>query len=217
MLRILVLCFAMLALGAGESPQRYWGQVSQVFDGNAFQIVFSDSVETVRLVGVRAPDSRSPEPYGPQSGQFLSRLLPQGTWVALEVEDPMRDSYGALRAYAFLQNGRMVNELMLERGLAYEDTRSPGTVYPDRISQASGRGRCRRLGVWRFNGRPPFRYSDQDGVRMVVPTSTPGFTRLLTAITVEGRVPMSDAQNLQGVPADEFDAGLLELVLREGK
>ena len=141
---------------AGEEvmlPDLVRAQVVQVVDGDTFVAAFAGTTSArVRLVGVDAPESRHPtrgeEPYGVAAAAFLRELLPPGTTVYLEFDVEVADSNGRLLAYAYLADGRMVNEVLLEEGYAQLYTFPPNVRYVERFRRAQQAGREAQRGLW---------------------------------------------------------------------
>lgn len=77
--------------------------------------------ETVRLLLVDTPETVHPskpvQPFGPEASKFTKELMPAGSEVEVETGIGERDKYGRLLAY-FYVDGKMVNKLLLEKGLA---------------------------------------------------------------------------------------------------
>lgn len=142
--------------GAGGPPRLedlVRARVVQVVDGDTFVAAFAGTTSArVRLVGVDAPESRHPtrgeEPYGVAAAAFLKELLPPGTTVYLEFDVDVADSNGRLLAYAYLADGRMVNEVLLEEGYAQLYTFPPNVRYVERFRRAQRAGREAQRGLW---------------------------------------------------------------------
>lgn len=140
--------------GAEPVPQDLVrARVVQVVDGDTFIVAFAGTTSArVRLVGVDAPESRHPtrgeEPYGVAAAGFLRELLPPGTTVSLEFDVEVADSHGRLLAYAYLADGRMVNEVLLEAGYAQLYTFPPNVRYVERFRRAQRAGREANRGLW---------------------------------------------------------------------
>ena len=97
--------------------------VTRVLDGDTVKL---DSGETVRLIGVDAPELHHPElpvqRFGQEAGDFLKRML-EGFEVTLEMEPAeMKDKYGRTLAYVW-KGDRLANKELIRRGYAYAYTR----------------------------------------------------------------------------------------------
>jgi micrococcal nuclease len=99
----------------------------------------------VRLIGVDTPEVYGQaECYGHEASAFVERLLPLGSRVSYRLGVDPRDRYGRALAYVYLEDGRLLNVVLLRRGYA-----QPMTIPPN--VELAGRFRRRRA------GRPPAR------------------------------------------------------------
>ncbi len=99
--------------------------VMRVIDGDTFVVSMNDKPVTVRLLGIDTPETVHPnkpvECFGREASEYLTYLINQHELVL--VLDPTQgayDKYGRLLAYAYLPDGRSVNEILLRDGFAYE-------------------------------------------------------------------------------------------------
>jgi len=100
-------------------------RIRRVLDGDTIVL---DNGETVRLIGVDAPETHHPEipvqRFGEEATEFLRRMA-EGFECTLEYEpEEPHDKYGRLLAYVFVDD-RFVNAEMIRRGYAYAYTRFP--------------------------------------------------------------------------------------------
>ncbi|MFD1907245.1 thermonuclease family protein [Paenibacillus rhizoplanae] len=70
----------------------------------------------MRLILIDTPETKPVQPFGPEASAFTTKLLMDNT-VRLEFDVSERDQYGRILAYAYVDD-KMVNELLLEKGLA---------------------------------------------------------------------------------------------------
>lgn len=154
---ILVALLVTWALGslasAAQGPYpTLTATVVRVIDGDTVDVLFNGKQERVRLIGVDTPETVHPEvgvePWGPEASAFTKRHLPPGTVVRLELDVQERDRYGRLLAYLYLPDGRMLNELLLQEGLAQLLTIPPNVRYVDQFVAAQQQAREARKGVW---------------------------------------------------------------------
>jgi len=106
-------------------PSRGPFRVTRVLDGDTIVL---DNGETVRLIGVDAPETHHPEipvqRFGQESTEFLRRFA-EGFECTLEYEPSnIRDQYGRLLAYVFVGD-RLANAEIIRRGYAYGYSRFP--------------------------------------------------------------------------------------------
>jgi micrococcal nuclease len=88
------------------------------------------------------------ECFGRAASAFTKRLLPAGRHVRFRLGREPRDRYGRALAYVWLADGRMVNELLVERGYARPYTFPPNDDFASRFRAADRRARHRGLGLW---------------------------------------------------------------------
>lgn len=145
----------------GGDRTRYDGAVATITyaaDGDTVDIDMPDgdrSVTRVRLWGVDCPETaqRSGEPdahYGPEAKAFArEHLVGRRVRVALDPERTPRGKYGRLLAYLyFVDTAECVNELLLEKGLAYADWRFPH-VMSEHYTEIERQARRARAGLWK--------------------------------------------------------------------
>ncbi|ANB61483.1 thermonuclease family protein [Anoxybacteroides amylolyticum] len=150
---LLLSSFALLFLVSCQStPAKVPATVERVVDGDTLKVHIGKKEETVRLLLVDPPESVHPtkpvQPFGPEASQYMKKLLPPGTKVALEFDVRERDKYGRLLAYVWLGN-KMVNELLLEKGYArVAYVFEPNTKYVDEFRRIQEEARKKRLKIW---------------------------------------------------------------------
>lgn len=130
--------------------------VSRVIDGDTIEVELADAlndrpVTRIRLWGIDCPErATSGEPAEPLSDDAaaLARQAVQDNIVRLWLEPSRpRGSFGRVLAHVELMDGRSLNELLLEAGLAWTDERWPhGRLI--RYKQVETRARKRAVGVW---------------------------------------------------------------------
>lgn len=134
--------------------------VSNVVDGDTIVLRFATGqVETVRLLGIDTPETVDPtrpvQCFGTEASEYLARLLPEGTEVALERDVEARDRFGRLLAYIYrASDGLFVNGDMLQRGFADISIFEPNTAYQSDLAAAVTRARTRSEGLWDVCGGP---------------------------------------------------------------
>jgi micrococcal nuclease len=124
-------------------------------DGDTLRVVLAGRTQTVRLIGIDAPEVspndrardqarrlgvplRELLDLGRRSRDFASRLAPPGTRVRLELDVQTTDRYGRLLSYLWLPDGSMVNERILEAGWALLLTVPPNVRHADRLREPRG-------------------------------------------------------------------------------
>jgi len=127
-------------------------RVSRVLDGDTIVL---DNGETVRLIGVDAPETHHPEipvqRFGEEATEFLKRFA-EGFECTIEYEpDNIRDQYERLLAYVFV-GGRLANAEIIQRGYAYAYTRFPFHRQTEFIN-LEREARNRQYGLWSLSIR----------------------------------------------------------------
>lgn len=117
-------------------------QVVYVLDGDTINC---EGGVTVRLLLVDVPDRGE---FGEEGRAFVVGLLPKGTELRLEFDKNPRDSEGRWLAYAFLQDGTLLNKHLVERGLAYVEFSSANQARLKELREAEQVARGKSLGLW---------------------------------------------------------------------
>jgi len=129
-LAVLVVLLLAFPVCAEELPASLQGIVTWVHDGDTLEI---GDLGKVRLIGIDTPEREaSPrDMFLEQQGITATRQraiyqaaraytirLVRGQMVSLSLDHPPRDRYGRLLAYVHLPDGRLLNRILLEQGLA---------------------------------------------------------------------------------------------------
>jgi micrococcal nuclease len=162
-----ILCLALLvvtlcaipgpaAAAVGEpAASRERVLVTDVVDGDTIIVLRGRRQETVRLIGVDAPETGRPDTpvrfYGPEATDFTRRSLLKRR-VALEFEPPDRpgggrDKYNRTLAYVFTDDGMNFNLELVRRGFGRAYTRYPFR-YQRAFEDAQREARRAGIGMW---------------------------------------------------------------------
>jgi micrococcal nuclease len=129
-------------------------RVEWVSDGDTIRVQISGASESVRLIGIDAPEishsGAAADCYSDEASSFLTTLVEgQTVWLESDVND--RDRYGRLLRYVWLRQGDgylMVNQLLVSNGLAaarqYEEDDKHAPLLADTELEAIERGQ----GLW---------------------------------------------------------------------
>ncbi len=134
-----------------QPPQS--GVVVYVYDGDTIQALLGGRKYKVRLLGIDTPETDGPytkaEPLGEEAKARTKRLA-LGKKVTLEFgADSLRDKYNRLLAYVTLPDGRCLNQILIQEGLAEAFHRGAYTrkkLYHKLEAEA----RKHRLGIWKY-------------------------------------------------------------------
>lgn len=136
------LILALLVLLPAVLPAQETCVVAHVVDGDTFNC---RDGRNVRLLLINAPDAGR---FGGVARRALASLIPVTSRVRLELGSVPRDSQGRTLAYAYLADGRMVNEILVREGFAFFKPNRDNTRYADRLRGAEELARGEGRGVW---------------------------------------------------------------------
>ncbi|MGM0423422.1 MAG: thermonuclease family protein [Thermodesulfobacteriota bacterium] len=142
----------LLALPLGAAWSDTWqARVDWVPDGDT---LFLQSGQKIRLKGIDAPETggdKDPAQYYARESRKGLWSLVQGTELTLEAESLEADRYGRILAHVWLPGGKLLNEEMLARGLAFyypHPGQGQEAGYSERLLQAQQRAMNQGLGFW---------------------------------------------------------------------
>ena len=136
-----------------SSSEPVEGLVVKVVDGDTLKVRVGGGDETVRLLGIDAPESVDPNKpvqcYAKEATRRTNSLLGEKVTLVSDQLQADRDEYGRLLRYVFLVDGTNFNKLMIEEGMAREYY-FRGKEYKYRIEfyEAQGVAREQKLGIW---------------------------------------------------------------------
>ncbi|WP_057912283.1 thermonuclease family protein [Peribacillus muralis] len=163
-----------------EKGKTFTAKIDKVVDGDTVKIKLLDgNEETVRLLLIDTPETVHPskpvQPFGPEASKFTKNLMPAGSTVEVETGIGERDKYGRLLAY-FYVDGKMVNKLLLEKGLArVAYVYAPNTKYLAELESIQKQAQNARIGIWSLEDYATtkgFDDSKTDEASKVKPTGT---------------------------------------------
>jgi micrococcal nuclease len=148
-----------------EAPlQTGKARVIKITDGDTLHAIVrtegssEPSEQKIRLFGINTPelharpgtpkDTFKPELFSQEAADFLQKVCPLGTDVSLELHD--RDKYDRLLAVIILPDGRSVNKLLIEAGLAKAYFPYSSKHHPMRPEYESAQQRAvaEKRGIW---------------------------------------------------------------------
>lgn len=148
-MRTLRLIFLLLFCGLLHvaSAQGESVLVKYVIDGDT--VVLEDN-RHVRLLAINTPEvegKRPAEPGGEAAKRWLKAQI-EGKRVSLEADQQKYDKYGRSLFYLFDSQDRLINELLLAKGLAVLSIHPPNLKYVARFQKVQRRAESNRLGIW---------------------------------------------------------------------
>ena len=131
-------------------------ELASVTDGDTIQVSVDGVLESVRLVGVDAPESGGPyqdvECFGPEGTQYLEWLLGQGGRIFIEKDQEERDRFGRLLRWVWLDLGRgevyLLDEALIRAGYAERFRDTPNRRYVDEAIAAEHFAQRHLFGLW---------------------------------------------------------------------
>lgn len=134
--------------------------MKRVVDGDTIAVVKNDREVKVRLIGVDTPESVASgyNTYknckeGKLAANFTEEQL-SGKTVYLEYDISPRDKYCRDLCYVYLENGKMFNEILLEKGYARTMTIQPNVKYADKFLKVQQKAEENKVGFWNLQSLP---------------------------------------------------------------
>lgn len=148
-------------------------RIVEIVDGDTVRLAFPEGKESVRLIGIDTMESRENQRAYRQASEYrvslktilslgkvatrhLEDIAPRGTLVSVEYDRKKRDKYGRLLAYLYLTDGMMLNQRMIDDGLAAPLPIKPNARYASSFAAGAKVAQQERRGIWQFlTVRPP--------------------------------------------------------------
>jgi micrococcal nuclease len=159
---------AVIALLLSVSPGNTYNKatVVQVVDGDTLRIEMDGQEEAVRLIGIDTPESKINKKakkdsiktnydvetitaMGKEAARYVRTLVRKGDTVGIEFDVQKRDKYKRLLVYAYLSDGKMLNEEIVKAGYANIMTYPPNVRYQDRFVRAYREAQDTKRGLYR--------------------------------------------------------------------
>jgi endonuclease YncB( thermonuclease family) len=120
--------------------------ITGVTDGDTIEL---SGVGKVRLIGIDTPEVFGhTECFGRAASAFTKSVLITGRHVLYRLGLETHDRYGRALAYVWLDDGRMFNGMLAERGYATPLTIPPDDDYARLFLAAARRARLAARGLW---------------------------------------------------------------------
>ncbi|MBD1401195.1 thermonuclease family protein [Pelovirga terrestris] len=159
--RILLVLLLLVQLCACRQAEAVSGRVTWVYDGDTIEV---EHIGRVRLLGIDAPEAEASDrdrfyrhrfkispatlrTVARQAGQFVIRHS-RNQIVRLEFDRERTDQYERTLAYVYLPDGRLLNQLLVEEGLAAVFRRAEFEL-KDQFLAAEDKARNQKRGLWR--------------------------------------------------------------------
>ena len=158
-LSLFVFCFLFLPQLAGATSPTLTGKVLWIYDGDTIKV---ENIGKVRLIGIDTPEKEDSErdryylkqgvrrdrlrSIADEALQFLIKNA-KGQHVTLHTDQEKRDRHGRLLAYVYLPDSRLINQMLLEEGLAAVYRKFEFRLKEDFLVTES-RARKKQIGLW---------------------------------------------------------------------
>jgi endonuclease YncB( thermonuclease family) len=120
-----------------------------VYDGDT---VLLENRVRVRFLGINAPEidhEGGKSEFMAHAAKAPTQKLVNGAKIRLEYDLEMEDRYKRVLAYIFLENGEMLNALLVRKGLAHVMSVRPNLKYRDLLLDCQRKAIRERVGIWR--------------------------------------------------------------------
>jgi micrococcal nuclease len=161
---LLVVFALLLSVSPGNTYNK--ATVVHVVDGDTLRIEMDGHEEAVRLIGIDTPESKINKKakkdsiktnhdvetitaMGKEAASYVRTLVRKGDTVSIEFDVQKRDKYNRLLVYAYLSDGKMLNEEIVKAGYANIMTYPPNVRYQDRFVRAFREARDTKRGLYR--------------------------------------------------------------------
>jgi len=166
LLRHIFLSVLALLLGVSMVHAYNAAIVVRVVDGDTLKIEMNGHEEAVRLIGIDTPESKINKKakkdavktnhdietitaMGREAARYVRTLIRKGDTVSIEFDVQKRDKYNRLLVYAYLTDGKMLNEEIIKAGYANVMTYPPNVKYQERFVKAYREARDTKRGLYR--------------------------------------------------------------------
>jgi len=156
-----------LALGCLSFSPEAFHKVRFVYDGDTILV---HGIGKVRYLGINAPEINhkgGKDEFMAQAARSFNTDLVNGVRVRLEHDAAERDRHGRLLAYVFLENGKLVNTLLVRKGLAHVMRDSRKLKYQNRLLDCQRKAMQEKIGIWSrpINGEEKFYFGNAKSYR----------------------------------------------------
>jgi micrococcal nuclease len=147
----------MIAANEDELPlvqgtDRLDATVVRAVDGDTLVANIGGVEETIRLIGVDTPETKHPtkpvECFGYEASGYTTTHLTPGQQIFIEFDSERRDHYGRYLAYVWLDQGQMLNQLLVREGYARPLTIRPNTRYAAIFDSLAAAAQAESRGLW---------------------------------------------------------------------
>lgn len=136
-----------------EADSKTLYKVTSVIDGDTIRVRINSQIESVRLIGIDAPEvdyeNGGHECFAQESAEYVRKLL-DDKYVRLEADESQsdRDTHGRLLRYVFTEDETNINQVILAKGYAFESTFDVQYKYQKEFQQAEQTAKDTGKGLW---------------------------------------------------------------------
>ena len=169
---------------SADAPIVVAATVAKNVDGDTAHFTLADGTyEKVRFIGIDTPESTMEhEAWGKEASNYTADVLTVGRTVFLETDAELRDRYGRLLAYIWLDRpqssssaevrAKMLNAQIALAGLATPLTIQPNSKYADEFAACVADARGSEVGMWKPGALSIFEKEGGTATAKVAPAST---------------------------------------------
>ena len=133
---LLIAVCAFFYQGKEQAEQSYLYRIVEVTDGDTIKVEYNGNIEAVRFLGIDTPEVNNPyskeECFGPEaSDKTKQTLIGKSVYLLPDPNAQDRDKYDRLLRYIYLEDGTLINALLIKQGYAY------AYIYKDEVLQFS--------------------------------------------------------------------------------
>ncbi|WP_227001776.1 thermonuclease family protein [Virgibacillus necropolis] len=149
--------FLLLILLLGCTPNEHEATFVRTVDGDTLIAAIDGKDEYIRLLLVDTPETKHPDkeiqPFGPEASEFINKSFSPSDPIQIEYGTEKRDKYDRLIAYVYTEDGQMINELLLEKGLArVAYVYPPNDKYVEEFRELESEAKNKEIGIWSIDG-----------------------------------------------------------------
>jgi micrococcal nuclease len=127
--------------------------VSNVIDGDTFEIKSDNKILKIRMMGVDTPETVDPRKtvqcFGKEaSDKTKELLLNKNINIEIDKSQSVYDKYGRILAYVKREDGLSINRYLVENGYAHEYTYKIPYKYQKEFKKLEKDAREGKLGLW---------------------------------------------------------------------
>lgn len=133
-------------------------EVLRVIDGDTIVVKVNGQEEYIRMIGIDAPESVSPEEndnsvYGELAAEYTSQYLENGLRIYLTYDQERKDMYDRTLAYIWLNEdiediNNLYQKQMVEDGFAFAIKFEPNTKYWQVLNSGMQEAGSNHKGLW---------------------------------------------------------------------